>query len=198
MSTSTKWLIRTLRSLTDRAKSVINSFSILIQACSESLSCDTFGITPSRWIPYLGIFPHVWVNLAYGGACENKVSFGYDVYAIFGWSSEGGGNGHVIADFAKKAVDGWVKPESLADDSIQKGKSLELFVGWRTKFTIWSGEKFNLFFVQSLADIRRKLRGRGLAWSTYATLRLCERWRRIHEPVAELVCWPAINSAIMI
>jgi hypothetical protein len=160
MSTSTKWLIRTLRSLTDRAKSVINSFSILIQV----LSCDAFGITPSRWIPCLGVFPQVWVNLAYGGACENKVSFGYDVYAIFGWSSKRGGNGHVIADFAKKAVEGWVKPKSLADDSIQKGKSLELFVGWRTKFTIWSGEKFNLFFIQSLADMRRKLRGteRGL------------------------------------
>ena len=49
------------------------------------------------------------------------MSFGYDVYAIFGWSSEGGGDGHVIADFAKNAVDGWVKSKSLADDSIQKG-----------------------------------------------------------------------------
>ena len=80
------------------------------------------------------------------------MSFRHDVYAIFGWSSEGGGNGHVIADFAHDTVNGWVHPKSLTNDSIQEGEILELFVGRRTKFTIRRGEEFNLFLIQSFAD----------------------------------------------
>ena len=75
------------------------------------------------------------------------MSFGYDVYAIFRWSRERGGNGHVIADFAHNTVNGWVKPKCLANDTIQEGKSLELFVGRRAKFTIWRGKGFDLFLI---------------------------------------------------
>lgn len=195
----TKRLVRGLGAFAHGAVSIVNLLAVDVEVGVERLGSNAVGVAPSGGIPLVRVFPDPGVGLADSGRREDVVAFGDDVDAVLGGGSEGRGHSYVVADVAHDGVDGRVETECFADEGIQNWEAAEFFVGHRAELAVGRGEVLDLFFVESLTrtKIFNKLENDEGWANTYPTSGFAAKWRRDHEPVAELVCWPAMRSAIM-
>ena len=151
-------LLWALRALADCTKSIIDLLTVLVRIHFVGLRRETLGVAPSCWIPLERVRPRLGVYLGDGGRGEHEVAFWHDVDAVFGGCGERGWDGDVIDDFAHDAVDRRVHTERFANDGIEDGKLLELFVCHWTELALFAGtEVFDLLSVESIAksiDVR--------------------------------------------